>query len=309
MTAMATEARRSATKRNESAPITKVDGAARLESARSAADRRDEKIRWTSPHMLVGLVSAALLALGWSRIEDLDLTPAEGPGYGLGVAGMTGVILLLAYSLRKRVRLLRHLGQLRNWFEAHLILGLLAPVAILYHANFRVESTNAAIALTCMLVVAGSGIGGRFLYGRMHRGLAGELRSVAGMQRAARDLLQPAWGMIEVHPEIVGLITRFETRSAGLTNGLIRALPATTLRIRARALRHGLIRALRRYGRSDAELAIADGAIRACLAELCRAGELRLFTQLFALWHAIHIPLTVILIVSAIVHVVAVHLY
>ena len=309
MTATANEMRRAATNRSADGLLSNADVVLRPESGAKATTRGDENIRWTSPHMLVGLVSVALLVLGWIGIEDLDLTPAEGIGYGLGVAGMTGVILLLAYSIRKRVRSLRHLGQLRNWFEAHLILGLLAPVAILYHANFRVESTNAAIALSCMLVVAGSGIGGRFLYGRMHRGLAGELRSVTGMQRAARDRLRPAWTLIEPHPEITGLITRFETRSAGLTAGLIRTLPALTLRFRAHRLRHGLTRALRRHGASGPDLSTADRAIAACLVELCRAGELRLFTQLFALWHAIHVPLTVILVVSAVVHVVAVHLY
>jgi hypothetical protein len=64
-------------------------------------------------------------------------------------------------------------------------------------------------------------------------------------------------------------------------------------------------------GQGEAELPPAQrGAVlSAYLADLSRAGELRLFEQLFALWHAIHVPLTIILFVSAAVHVVAVHLY
>jgi len=279
------------------------------EPVRPVRPRDEERIRWTSPHMLVGIFAAALLAFGWRAVDELDLTPAEGLGYALGVAGMAGMVLLLAYSGRKRIRWLRHAGLLRNWFEAHLVLGLLAPVAILYHANFRVESTNAAIALTCMLVVAGSGVGGRFLYGRLHRGLAGERRSVEGMQRAAREWLQPIQAQLEAEPALLARLARFEDASAGLTSGLLRSIPALGLRPRAQALRAGMRRALRRAGQSRAQVASFDLAVAGCLGELCRAGELRLFAQLFALWHAIHIPLTVILFLSAVVHIVAVHLY
>ncbi|MEZ4282809.1 MAG: hypothetical protein R3F21_24690 [Myxococcota bacterium] len=68
-------------------------------------------------------------------------------------------------------------------------------------------------------------------------------------------------------------------------------------------------RSLHAAGVTGRELKTADAAIAACLTQLCRAGELRLFAQLFALWHAIHVPLTVILFLSAFIHVVAVHLY
>jgi hypothetical protein len=45
------------------------------------------------------------------------------------------------------------------------------------------------------------------------------------------------------------------------------------------------------------------------VSDLRRGFELRLFERLFALWHAIHVPLTVLLFVSAALHVVAVHLF
>ncbi len=264
---------------------------------------------WLSPHAIVGICSAVVIAVGWRSIDQLDLTPAESVGYALGVVGLAMMVLLLAYSVRKRVPALRRLGAMRNWFEVHLVLGMLAPTVILYHANFTVESANATIAMGCVLVVSGSGIGGRFLYGRLHRGLAGELRSVAGLQRQAHDALRLAQGPLERHPENLRLIAGFEKGSVGLTSGLWHALPAVALRLRARVLRRRIGRALRQSGESTPDVALADRAVAGCLEHLCRAGELRLFTQLFALWHAVHIPLTVILFLSAIIHVVAVHLY
>jgi hypothetical protein len=42
---------------------------------------------------------------------------------------------------------------------------------------------------------------------------------------------------------------------------------------------------------------------------LRRAGSLAVYERLFSLWHVLHLPLIVLLIITAIVHVVAVHLY
>lgn len=286
-----------------------ASGATRGAHRTSSAARSSDGFGWRSPHAMVGLLSAGLIALGWSSIDEFDLSPASSLGYGLGIVGLGMMVLLLAYSVRKRVPALRHLGALRNWFELHLVLGMLAPTVILYHANFQVESANAAISLGCVLVVAGSGVGGRFLYGRLYRGLAGEPRSADGLKRQAREAIAPVQSQLDRAPEIASLIARFENRSAGLTSGLLHALPALALRPKARLLRRRAIRALRPSGLTASELRRVDAAIANCLVQLCRAGELRLFSQLFALWHAIHIPLTVILFLSAIIHVVAVHLY
>lgn len=278
---------------------------------------RDKKSRecasdgfgWISPHAIAGLVSLGLILVGAALVDELDLSPASSFGYGLGILGLGMMVVLLAYSLRKRVGALRHVGSLRNWFELHLVLGMFAPAVILYHANFRVESANAAVSLACLLVVAGSGVGGRFLYGRLYRSLAGEPRSVEGMERQARRALEPIEPLLERAAGVGAMIERFESRSVGLTSGLLRALPAISLRPRARLLRVQVRRALRATGATASEARAADTAVADCLAHLCRAGELRLFSQLFALWHAVHIPLTVILFLSAFIHVVAVHLY
>lgn len=272
-------------------------------------ERSGDGFGWLSPHAIAGLVSLGLIVFGAWSIDELDLSPASSFGYGLGILGLTMMGVLLAYSVRKRVGALRHTGSLRNWFELHLVLGMLAPAVILYHANFRVESANAAISLACLLIVAGSGVGGRFLYGRLYRSLAGDRRSVEGMQRQAYRSLEPVEALIEQAEGVQATIGRFESRSVGLTSGLLRALPAVMLRPRARLLRGPIRRALHATGATPKEVREADLAVAECLAELCRAGELRLFSQLFALWHAVHIPLTVILFLSAFIHVLAVHLY
>jgi hypothetical protein len=68
-----------------------------------------------------------------------------------------------------------------------MIMGIGGPLLILMHSTFQVGSLNAAVALYSMLLVAGSGVVGRFIYVRVHRGLSrrGQLNA-AGSFRARR---------------------------------------------------------------------------------------------------------------------------
>ena len=45
------------------------------------------------------------------------------------------------------------------------------------------------------------------------------------------------------------------------------------------------------------------------IAAMRKASRLALFERLFGLWHILHLPLFVILVFAATVHVIAVHLY
>ena len=45
---------------------------------------------------------------------------------------------------------------------------------VLFHSNFQLGSTNSSIALVSMLLVAGSGLIGRYIYTNIHHGLYGK---------------------------------------------------------------------------------------------------------------------------------------
>ena len=93
--------------------------------------------RWPSiiPKIFTVAVVVALW-IGWLNRDDNGLTPVSGVGYWLGIAGSSLMLLLLLYPLRKRMRSLRALGTVTFWFQAHMILGVLGPVLVLWHANF-----------------------------------------------------------------------------------------------------------------------------------------------------------------------------
>jgi hypothetical protein len=198
------------------------------------------------------------------------------------------------------------------WLEIHLILGILGPTAILYHSRFEFGSRNATIAMACMLAVAGSGVGGRFVYGRLHRGLAGPRRTVDSLRRDARQQLAPIQSLFEEAPAAQRILDRFEAFAFGPLSWWGRALRIWVLRPISWVERGRTARALYRSRRHD-DVKLRKSAIRRVLrhhfSAQCRAVELHVYEQIFALWHAVHVPLCVILFASAAIHVVAVHLY
>jgi hypothetical protein len=244
------------------------------------------------------VVCVAVVAWG-ARVRDENyLTPDFGPGYAMGFAGTSCMLLLLTYSVRKRLRRIGSLGPLRHWFGVHMVLGILAPVAILFHANFRLGSLNSSVALVCMLLVAASGVVGRLIYPKIHHGLYGhraslrELQQVAASQRTA----------LGVAPELSRELAVFESLASGGPGSLLSAL-ARFIRVRRRA------RALQRVIDSRGRAAPVQHAVGSYLGTVTRVAEFSVYERLFGLWHAFHLPLCFLLFGATIVHVIAAHMY
>lgn len=53
----------------------------------------------------------------------------------------------------------------------------------------------------------------------------------------------------------------------------------------------------------------ASRLVDRCLGAVVRVSQFTAWARVFALWHVAHVPFVVLLVVSAVVHVVAVHAY
>jgi hypothetical protein len=268
------------------------------------------------------LLAFSLIGIGW-LVRDRELVdPGNGTGYWLGIGGAAMMLLLLVYPLRKRIRALRYLGATRHWFRAHMILGVAGPALVLYHCNFSPGSVNSKVALYSMLIVAGSGIVGRHLYARIHRGLYGEKASLRQLQKELAEALQSGEGIGRILP---GLVSRLETLARELEGDrLTRSLgTAASIRwtVRRHALRLSLWFAIRRELRARI---VQSAAIAADYARLRRAAsvyagsflgrmgrvvQFTLYERLFSLWHVLHLPLFLMMVLAVVVHVLAVHMY
>jgi hypothetical protein len=265
---------------------------------------------------------AALLAAAWLISRVGAYTSGSSAGYALGVGGGALLALLLLYPVRKRVRFMRSWGAMRGWFALHMACGIGAPVLILAHSKFQVGSINAAVALASLLLVAASGVVGRFIYVHIHEGLYGTRSTLAGLQAQLGLKSSEVQAWLRLAPAAVGELKAFEAASLARTGNPLRAAWVfATLGARARAAARrcarDFARAYRGHARAQGwdaarqrrDLAAAARLIGEYASAVRRLAQLGGYERLFSLWHVVHVPLVWMLVLSVVAHVVAVHAY
>jgi hypothetical protein len=277
--------------------------------------------RQYTPARAFGL--AALIVLAWGRQAQLGrlITPERGLGYILGIVGGSMMLLLLMYPARKRVSWLKVFGGVPEWFRLHMILGVVGPICILFHANFSLGAANSNVALFCMLAVAGSGVVGRYFYTRLHAQLDGRQANLSELQNIADTLTQQA-SVVTVLPHLLEAIEREEKHLLEPAHGPIgRLFHVFIVGIRgffARWRLHRLInRAVAQAAQQSSTLAAHAGRLATTARRYAdrrldasrRVAEFRVYTRLFSLWHVLHVPLFIMLLIAGVVHVVSVQIY
>ncbi len=274
------------------------------------------------PTALSFAVLLFLLIWGWeTNLEDY-ITAESGAGYALGIIGGVLMLLLLIYPLRKRLRWMRRLGPQRAWFRMHMIFGLVGPLAILYHCNFHLGSLNSNIALFCMLLVAGSGLVGRYFYAKIHYGLYGSVTTLKDLKQDREFSREQLESVFEHAPVLRRRLLDYEatalSKPTGVLQGMLRVLSIglRTHWLHARALA-SVRRILKQTARAEQwrrgeyrhRYREAKRFLTAWLGAIRRVVELGLYERLFALWHVLHLPLFFMMIITAIFHVIAVHMF
>lgn len=256
--------------------------------------------------MPVATLSVGILIIGgWLARDRLHLTAEFGLGYALGVVGLSMMLLLLMYSVRKRVGAMGRLGGVRHWLRIHIMLGVVGPLAILFHANFQMGSLNSTVALVCMLLVASSGVVGRLIYPRIHELLTGRRADVRELRKAAATQRSALGNVFADDPEIARELAGFEALALAPQPHAAAAIwRLVVLRTRARGVRGRILDAL-----GDDAREVDREAVDGYLDAVRSAAEFGGYERLFSLWHAFHLPLCIMLFVAAAVHVLAVHMY
>lgn len=266
---------------------------------------------------------AALALLVWATwwVSRLRLfTAASDTGYWIGVAGGVCMLLLFTYPMRKRLRFMQRFGPGKPWFIAHMVLGVSGPMLILLHSTYRIGSINAGVALFSMLIVAASGVVGRFLYVRLHRDLHGERLNLVEL-RCDRAASASHAARLRLAPGVAQRLVDFEQRAIGEA-GSARSIPAALLlplhrwqvqRACRQELKAALLAAAHKAGwsRSDTRRALhkAVSVVQEDLTTVQRIAQFSAWQRLFSWWHVAHVPIVYLMVMSVIAHIVAVHAY
>lgn len=265
---------------------------------------------------------ALLLASAW-QISRLQLFKAnDDASYWLAVAGGSMMVALFTYPLRKYVRFMQRLGKVKWWFWLHLFFGIAGPWLILVHSTFRVGSLNAGVALYSMVIVVLSGVVGRFIYVRVHRGLNGERMSLVELRERAGLVESDARSRLHFAPLVEARLLAFEERELQARPGWMTHLRQVVVLPLQRwlAYRQCVAEVQRRLAQLAIGLKWSEDDIRQrerrarklidrYLDAVVRVAQYSAYERVFALWHLAHLPFVYLLVISAVVHVIAVHAY
>jgi hypothetical protein len=222
------------------------------------------------------------------------LKPGGSVGHAFGVAGASLMTLMLVYSVRKRVKVLRALGKLRHWLDFHIFCGVIGPLLVILHSSFKVQGL-VALSFWSMIAVALSGVLGRYLYLQIPRTRAGDQLSLSEVEALHAEITR------RLHEELgEAPLAELEAIAAGGLSPktplvpLLFRLPVEGLRLRWR------LRRFRRRHRGSSELTETARQKALLQRRLLLWGRLQ---ELFHHWHVIHKPFAIVMYLFLIVHV------
>jgi hypothetical protein len=268
----------------------------------------------------VPVVVFSLLAI-WV-IERRPYTAGSDFGYYLGLVGSLMMASLLLYPLRKHVKMFQNFGSLRAWFVVHMVFGIAGPILVLFHSTFQTRSFNATVAFWAMVVVLVSGVVGRFVFTRMYKGLEGNKATLREMQTFLAKCTEDSRRALDLVPDVEKALNDYRAQAAA-TNILtwrnflmFFAIEWKGKRLIARA-RKQVIPALQAEAQREGwpkswyevEKKIFYGLIEDYVTAIDMTSRYDAWEKLLGWWQLAHVPLVYVLLITALIHVYAVHMY
>jgi len=284
-----------------------------------------ERLRRFWAHLEVPIFALLLglaIIYGWQiRVEEY-WTAESGIGYLLGIIGGSLMLSQLLYPMRKNFRWMRNMGKIAVWFKYHMAIGLIGPLLILYHANFGLGSINSNVALGAMALVVWSGLVGRYIYTKINQRFHGRIATLEELKTFSKEARSDLNQNMVMDSAAMEALRRYERKILKSGESWLTLFPELMLLgIRTRLLRWRLKARLSReikqrarqeqLSRMEMRKVIRSGKrhIVNYIRSLRKVAEYKIYRKIFSLWHVLHIPLFAMLVVSAVVHIVAVHLY
>jgi hypothetical protein len=258
---------------------------------------------WSSP---------AQRALSWKHAY---LKPSGTIGLRLGMFGFLLFLFIFLYPLRKKWAWLGRQGSSRRWLDFHVLLGLLAPAVVTFHSSFKFSGI-AGVAYWIMIVVALSGVVGRYIYAQIPRSLnSAELSLQEAQEQSLRLATQLKNTGILSSRDVDGLLRLPDVRrvqSISLIGVLWRMLLFDLgFPFRIWRLRQKMLWSQRKWwslvGLGRGENAVLEGAISMARDQTLLAKKIVFLSKshrMLHLWHIIHRPFSYSFAVLASIHVI-----
>lgn len=240
---------------------------------------------------------------------DFKLTTEAGRtlSYFLGWTGFGLILMTNPYIVRKKWSVLKKIGTLPGWLNFHIFCGLLGPTCIIFHSDFKVRGL-VGISFWSMIIVAASGIVGRYIYiqvliherdaGVSANKLSAQLDRMLEKTRPSTEITSSNHNPKQILIEAKKTACEFVGLPKELTN-------ASLLQVLSGSLR-GDIRLL--YSAPHAITGLPENS-RYVLAEYALAQRrivfLEPFKKMLGYWHSFHLPFAFFMYLAALIHICA----
>lgn len=243
------------------------------------------------------------------------LKPSGTIGLRLGMIGFLMFLLIYLYPLRMRWAWLGRQGNSRHWLDFHVLLGLTAPIVITFHSSFKFKGI-AGIAYCIMILVAISGVLGRYIYAQIPRSLSFADLSFKEAQEQSAALAAQLASLGILSERDVAALVRLPDHKQAVRISLLGALgkmmlfdiafPMRVWRLRQKML-WSRTRMWSLVGLRGSENARLERAIRIAREQSVLSKKILFLSksqQMFRLWHVIHRPFSYSFALLASIHVI-----
>jgi len=236
------------------------------------------------------------------------LRPSGTVGLALGIVAFALFLFLWLYPLRKKFRWLAWTGAVGTWLRVHSLAGLSIPVLAAVHAGWRFDGLI-GLGYLSMLVVAMSGMIGRYLYSHIPRsrnGLELGREEIVAERRALLTEIAVATGRdprvieqaLAVDPRPYQGLNPFQTIARMAHDDLARGRVLRTLRAEwGTAL----------PGAAPSDPRSLDRALKLARREIAIGQQVRMLDtsrRVFGLWHVAHRPFAITALLAVVIHVI-----
>jgi hypothetical protein len=230
--------------------------------------------------------------------------PAGQIGHGLGIIGSAMMVLMLTYTLRKRLRRWQKLGALSSWLNIHIYFGIMGPLLVILHTSFKIQGL-VAVSFWSMIVVALSGVLGRYLYLQIPRNIEGgelSIKEINDLRNQDVTHWQAVYKLTDSQVQILQeLINTQQTSEAGFFFMMLEPLKDDLWGVRR--LKHRISGRLAEWNLPSSMKKDLWRSIRQKAKLERRVRYLTQMQRLFHYWHVIHKPFAIIMYLIMVIHI------
>jgi hypothetical protein len=220
------------------------------------------------------------------------------------------MVVMMLYTLRKRLAFMSIFGSMRRWLSLHMFLGIMGPLLVTLHTTFKLHGLIAT-SFWCMIVTMVFGILGRYIYVQIPR-------SITGTELGEQDIE----GMVaSIEARLANYrsnanLSRFlNTVDCPASQASSMSLPValvfmgwTDFKNRLRILRVGRI-LKSRFNLAYRVRRDITAQLRKKAALIRKRSFLTTSHRMLHYWHVFHIPLAIVMFLIMFLHIIVYYIF